>query len=248
MRSLTASPTRDERVTPTGSRSGGRRPLVLPEGVSELLKWIALVLMTADHVNKFVYDERLPFVFAAGRVSMPLFGFVLAHNLARPGVLASGAYRRTLQRLVLWGAISTPIFVALVGWWPLNILWMLALSTAVCWLIERGSLVDIAGAVSLFVVAGAFVEFWWPAVAMCVAAWAFCKRPNGLTFASILLSLVALWGVNRNYWALASVPLVWLVAGSGLRVPGPRVRLFFYAYYPLHLLVLWMARRWLEPL
>ena len=223
------SPTRATRVT---ARTTPAR-LVVAEGVPEALKWIALVLMTADHINKFLFAEQLPFVFEAGRVSMPLFAFVLAYNLARPETFRSGGYERTLTRLLLWGAISTPFFFFLVGWWPLNIMFTLALSTAVCWLIERGGRINLVRAAELFLTAGVFVEFWWPAVALTVAAWWFCRRPSWSRMALVVLACVGLWGVNRNYWALMSLPVAWLACAVKLRVP--RLRTLFYVYYPLHL-------------
>ncbi len=73
--------------------------LVIANGTIEALKWVALLLMTADHVNKYLFNETLPFLFEAGRIAMPLFVFVLAYNLARPSVSESGAYQRTMIRL-----------------------------------------------------------------------------------------------------------------------------------------------------
>lgn len=46
---------------------------------------------------------------------------------------------------------------------------------------------------------------------------------------------------NRNLWAFAALPLIF-VAGQ-VRLNMPRGRLGFYLYYPVHLAVLWgMAR------
>ncbi|MBK7549911.1 MAG: hypothetical protein IPI20_19875 [Rhodoferax sp.] len=60
-------------------------PLHIDNGTLEALKWLALVLMTGDHVNKYVLADSLPGLFELGRLAMPLFMFVLAYNLARPG-------------------------------------------------------------------------------------------------------------------------------------------------------------------
>ncbi len=45
--------------------------------------------------NKYLFDGSHPWMYALGRISMPLFAFVLGYNLARPGALASGSYSRT---------------------------------------------------------------------------------------------------------------------------------------------------------
>lgn len=59
--------------------------LFVADGTVEGLKWLGLLLMTGDHVNKYLFNGTLPFLFEAGRLAMPIFVFVLAFNLARPG-------------------------------------------------------------------------------------------------------------------------------------------------------------------
>ena len=92
--------------------------LILSSGTLEALKWLALLLMTLDHVNKHLLHASVPELFAAGRLALPLFGFVLGYNLARPGALASGGYSRTARRLAVFGSIATIPFIALggLGW------------------------------------------------------------------------------------------------------------------------------------
>lgn len=51
--------------------------------------------------------------------------------------------------------------------------------------------------------------------------------------------LRALWFINRNLWALAALPVLFLA--SRVDVRSPRLRAF-YAYYPLHLAALWLIR------
>jgi mannitol-specific phosphotransferase system IIBC component len=96
--------------------------------------WAALVLMVFDHVNKCLNAEKLPVIFQLGRIDMPMFGFVLAYNLARPDALAGGVHGRMMYRLTLMGLAASPMVIILNGmyvtanaWWPLNILFMLLL-------------------------------------------------------------------------------------------------------------------------
>jgi hypothetical protein len=60
------------------SRGGQARmkPLHVPNGTVEALKWLALALMTGDHVNKYLFNGTLPFLFEAGRLALPIFVFV----------------------------------------------------------------------------------------------------------------------------------------------------------------------------
>ena len=96
---------------PVGTAPG----LVLNSGPLEALKWLALLPMTPDHVNKHLLHASVPELLAAGRLALPLFGFVLGCNLARPGALASGGYSRTARRLAVFGSIATIPFIALGG-------------------------------------------------------------------------------------------------------------------------------------
>jgi TraX protein len=219
--------------------------VVLSSGALEALKWLALVLMTLDHVNKYLLQGLVPEMFAAGRLALPLFGFVLGYNLARPGALASGAYARTVRRLAVFGGIASAPFIALGGlgwgWWPLNIMATLLLATVCAWLIEIGGTARLAAAGALFIAGGALVEFWWPGVAACLAAWAYCRRPGWVTLALWVGALACLYVINRNLWALAAMPLIF--SARSVKVDMPRVRLGFYVYYPVHLAVIYSLAR-----
>jgi hypothetical protein len=215
--------------------------LMLADGTVDAIKWLALGLMTLDHVNKHLLHDAYGAFFAAGRLAVPLFGFVLAYNLARPGALENGVYRRVLKRLALFGAIATVPFAALGGlgwgWWPLNVLFMLFVSTACIYLLDKGGAGQRALFVVLFVLGGGLVEFWWPAVAMCVIAWAYCKRPSWWALIGWVASTAALYAINGNFWALAAFAIIFTSPHVDARMR--RMKSFFYTYYPIHLAVIW---------
>jgi len=210
--------------------------LVVADGTLEALKWLGLALMTLDHVNKFLFAQELPLIFEAGRIAMPLFGFVLAYNLARPAARASGAQARTLKRLLIYGLLATPMFVLLVGWWPLNILFTLLLSASIIHLMDRGGTLNIVIATGLFIIGGALVEFWWFAVLYCVGAWAYCRAASVGRLLFWMSATATLAIVNGNHWALAALPLIFLAPRLALWMP--RHQRAFYLYYPVHLAAL----------
>lgn len=224
-----------------GKGSNALPVLVFADGTIEAIKWLALLLMTLDHVNKYLLADSVHALFALGRVAMPLFAFVLAYNLARPGALAKGAHLRTMKRLALYGALATPAFVGLgglvAGWWPLNILWMLFVATAVIYLIELGGTGRLIAAAAFFAFGGFFVEFWWPALGFCLACWAYCRKPSWLALVGLTSCCAALWFINNNLWALVALPVIF--AGAKIDLPFPRWRHVFYVYYPVHLTALW---------
>ena len=216
----------------------------MPNGTVEALKWLALALMTGDHVNKYLFNGTLPFLFEAGRLALPIFVFVLAYNLARPGASERGAYQRTMKRLAVFGVVASVPFIALgglaAGWWPLDVLFTLLVVTTCAYLADKGGTLHLVGAGLVFLVGGGLVEYWWPAVAFGLAVWSYCKRPTWAAASVALLACAALWFINSNWWALAALPLLLVV--SRLDLPMPRLRWAFYAYYPLHLAALWLIR------
>ena len=238
-----------ERAAFQGATGGRRvplvaRPLRIEDGTVEALKWVALVLMTVDHVNKYLLDAGVPWMFAAGRLALPLFGFVLAYNLARPDALALGLYGRVAARLALFAVVASVPAMALGGlawgWWPMNVMVTLLVATLCAWLVDVGGGWRIAVAVTVFVVGGSSVEFWWPGIASCVGAWAYCRRPSWVALALWFSAVASLSVINRNLWALAALPLIFAAAHVDLALP--RVRYGFYAYFPLHLAGLWFIK------
>ncbi|MBE3061987.1 MAG: conjugal transfer protein TraX, partial [Cutibacterium acnes] len=92
----------------------------------------------------------------------------------------------------------------------------------------------------VFLVGGALVEFWWPGVIACVAAWFYCRRPSWMALAVWVGALSALYVINRNLGALLALPVIF--GASQIRLRLPRVKWFFYLFYPAHLAALWMIR------
>lgn len=211
-------------------------PWAIADGSLEALKWVALVLMVGDHVNKYLLHEASASLYALGRMVMPIFGFVLMHNLCRPGALTNGLHVRVIKRLAIFGVLSTPAFVYLVGWWPLNILFTLLVATLIVFLWERGGTAHRLLAFAIFLIGGALVEFWWPALLCCLGAWAFLRKRTPLRLTLWLLATASLAVINGNFAAIVALPLVW--AATRVDIPVPRMRWVFYAYYPGHLTAL----------
>jgi TraX protein len=220
---------------------GNAPPLHIADGTLEALKWTAAALMLLDHVNTFLYNRTLPGVYELGRWVAPVFAFVLAYNLARPGALERGVYLRLMRRLAIFGLLAAPPLMALIGrWWPLNIMLLLLAATAVIYGLERRDGGGIAIAGCAFCAGGLLAEYFYPGLVMVVAAWAYCREPNGRRLLVWVLSVAMLMLINANFWALAAVPCLLLATRVDLRLP--RLRWLFYAFYPLHLAALWCLR------
>jgi hypothetical protein len=224
--------------------------LDLNNGSVEVLKWLALILMTGDHVNKYILDDAYPILFTLGRIASPIFCFVLAFNLARPNTLERGVYIRTITRLILFASIASIPFIALgsmkqgyifFGWWPLNILATLMVATSCIYFLDRGGKFDKLFFVLTFIIGGAIGEFWWPAILLCVSTWLYCRRPSWTWLTVAIVSTAAFVVINQNFWALAALPIIF--GAQFLKLNVGRTKLFFYVFYPAHLAIIWFITR-----
>ena len=215
----------------------------LSDGAVEAMKWLGLLLMTADHAQKYGLMPAVPGVYEAGRLAFPLFGIVLAYNLARVQTHDQAVYVRVLTRLLCCGALASIPFVALgglgFGWWPLNCMGTLAVSVGVMYLIESRPPFWKTKAATVFLLGGAMVEFWWPGVALCVGAWLYLKHPTGRALLLWFAGTACLTVINGNGWACASF-VVLAVMTFGVTITIPRASRFFYLYYPAHLAIMLM--------
>lgn len=213
----------------------------IASGTLEALKWLAVVSMTIDHINRHLLGSAHPWMQQFGRLAMPIFFFVLAYNLARPEARASGAALRTLQKLLIFAVLSSLPYLELnyagIGWYPVNVLFSLATGTAIVALLERPSALRQVMAVMLFGVAGALVDFSWEGIGLFVCFWQLARAPR-LFWLLAMIALMVLLGVrlNENQWALAALPVI----GLAYRLPMqlPRWRNALYYFYPVHLTVI----------
>jgi len=230
------------RIVETTKPEPAPAPLSIPNGTLEATKWFALILMTLDHINKYVLATSIPALYSIGRIAMPLFVFVLAYNLARPGGLAQGRHWRTAKRLAFYGALACLPFIGLGkivgGWWPLNILFTLALAAVIIGLIEKGGQWHTTFALIVFLVGGALVEYWWFALFLAVTSWYYCKRPDTTRLISLAVSILALWLTNQNPWGLFALPLILYL--PHLTLDLPRYPRLFYLFYPAHLAAIYL--------
>lgn len=215
----------------------------LRSGTLEAAKWVALLCMVVDHVNAVFYGRELGEVATVvGRLAMPLFALVIGYNLARPG----GDFDAVLRRLALFGMAALPFHAALFaligGWWPLNILATFAVAVG-CISLHRQGAVLLAGL--LFVLGGSVVEYWWPGVALVIAAYLRFRPSDPISSWWLFAALVGLCLVNGNAWALLAVPLLHGLNRMDLMLP--RLRWVFWFFYPIHLAVIYVLWLMVQP-
>ena len=216
-------------------------PLAFSDASLTAAKWLALVPMLVDHTNKYVFESSQTWMFAMGRVSMPLFAFVIGYNLAWPGMLENGGYRRLAIRLACFGLVASVPFVAVNklpdGWWPLNMMFTLLVGVIAAWLFDMKKARATIVGILVLAWGGGLVEYWWPAIGIMLCVWAYRREPSKGAVIGFVFSLLLLYFVNGNFWALAVVPV--LVLLQRWPVALPRARWVFYVIYPLHFAAVW---------
>lgn len=223
---------------------------------STALSLLATLFMTMDHVAAVFLDATQLWypMRALGRISFPLFAFLLAQSAVK-----TSSPKRFLLRLAVFAFIA-------------EIPFDLAFYNSI-WYIEHQSVM-----LTLFLGAAALVAnkrmklsaipSFAAIVAACLAAQLCCTDYGGygvalivmLGFSSSLLSKaasillfvlvmstsVAGSSVDKIYYfMLLAVPLIALYNGKrgGEKWFPPLRRWFFYLYYPAHLSVIWLVLR-----
>lgn len=201
----------------------------MTSGGREFVKWVALVLMTGDHVNKALLAGAAPWLSDAARLVFPVFAFVLAWGIERGRV---GARGRALTRLVVAGVLVQPLHALAFGYWlPGNVLLTLAAGLFV------GGRAHPVWRVLVLAVGGLLVDYQWAGVLFVAASCWIIRHSDGWrSWALLALALLPLCWFNGNAWALLALPLLWAFGA----MPGdvPRHRHTFLGYYGSHLAIL----------
>jgi hypothetical protein len=202
----------------------------------EAIKWCALVAMVADHLNSIVLQHSQPVLSVIGRAAFPAFAFAIAYGFVRGAGNSRVKFERLGWRLLLVGLISQPVTVYVRGDAMANIMFTFLVGLSLYFVLEHwvGALRLIS--IVLLLAAGSLVEYH---VAGVVLVFACCYLIREGTFESWIVWLAALCllvVVNGNAWGFLVVPLV--LGASGFHLELPRIRGFFYSFYPIHFLVL----------
>lgn len=205
--------------------------VALSSGAREALKWLALVLMTGDHVNKVMYAGSLPLLGELSRVVFPIFAVVFALNLRMDEGTCVAV--RAVKRTLIAACICQPFHaVAFDSLYRLNILFTLSAGIGIALMWRDGARVY---AVALFLIVGLFVDYMWAGLAVVVAA-AWAARGGRFGLPLLALAIGALAVPNGNWFALGAIPI--LAAATYWTTSVPRWRWTFLAYYFGHLVLL----------
>lgn len=207
------------------------------------LKIIAVVTMLVDHVGFLFFPEEEIFRII-GRISFPLFAFLIAE-----GFIRTKDVKEYLKRLSIFAVISqVPFFfferVAGLSGIHLNILFTLALGVLTLLVITkvRNLPIKILGVLALLTLAyfGNF-SYGVYGVLSILGSYLFLKnRKAGIVTLSVLpfIENIRLFLMNiifLQFFAVFSlIPIYFYNGRPGAKIP----RLIFYWFYPVHMAVL----------
>ena len=199
--------------------------------------------MTIDHVNRIFFNQQFYQAYCVGRLAMPLFAFVFAYNLARVEPISLDIFNKTLKRLVLFGVLATPAYIAMnhiEGLFPLNILFAFLVVLAMLYVYGKG---QWQLSVCIFLFGGIFVEYSWSVLLLCASFWCFCKRSSAISIVFGLAGYILLYILNDNNWGLAALPIILLATLVDLKIP--RWHYFFWVYYPAHMTLFYLIYKFI---
>lgn len=216
------------------------------------LKLIAACTMLIDHVGYVLFSDAL-WLRCIGRIAFPLFCFLMAE-----GCVYTRDRRKYALRLLVFALLSEiPFNLMNTGTpWDLshqNVLWTLLAGALLCWLVDWALQKRTAPGLVLTgaVMAAAFcllelanTDYGGWGTLLVVMFYAVRRAPSGTvskmtaqTFGLAFFSIAIMGGVSVELWSLAALIPIWLY--NGQRGFSPKaVQYGFYAFYPVHILVL----------
>ena len=209
----------------------------------ELLKWIALITMTVDHVGAILYPE-ITVLRVIGRLSFPLFAYLLIL-----GMESTRNMRNYFIRLFLFASISqVPFFLAL-DYEPfayLNIFFTLSLGLLFVHFFKKASAYAIVPLLVSFILP---IDYSIYGLAMIGCMYILTENTRFGVAALVLLNVLFLVPWNSQFLSIAAIPLILLHKKGSLKIKrevNEKVayplwrKYFFYVYYPLHLALIYL--------
>ena len=211
----------------------------------ELLKWIAIITMTVDHVGAILYPE-FTVLRLIGRLSFPLFAYLLILGMENTRNI-----RNYFVRLFIFALISqVPFFLAL-DYGPLdllNIFFTLSFGLLFIHFFKKSSVFALVPLFASFV-----LPFDYSIYGIAVIGCMYILKENTKfgVFSLVLLNTLFLVPWNIQFLSVAAIPLILLHKNGSLNMTRETTekvtiplwrKYFFYIYYPLHITLLYLIQ------
>ena len=215
------------------------------------LKLIAIITMTIDHIGVVFGTPFYNLLRAVGRLSFPIFAFLLTE-----GYVHTKSFGKYFFRLLVLAVVSEVIYDyifygSFIYLGANNIFFTLALGLLTLWLLDKSrtlvkkyfkekiDLTIILPITYLLIIVvmgliAEFLNFSYGMLGILVISFFYLFKKNfPLTVLSVSLSTLIL-GDTMQYFSLLSLILIYFYN----KKLAKKSKMFFYLYYPLHILVL----------
>lgn len=216
---------------------------------TNFLKIIAIISMTFDHFGKAFFPDIISLQII-GRLAFPIFAYCIV-----VGCLYTSDFKKYIQRLLLCGVLSQPIYVLssfstwnefIENFWVLNILFTLVLGAIAVKSLEQRNWVVFA----LDIITVCMFNFDYGIYGIIVMIIFYLFRNNyfwSIAISSIYMSTTFFTGSEvsvlgfslglQGFAVLSLIPIFWKTSFN------PKInKYFFYIYYPTHLFVIFIIR------
>lgn len=200
------------------------------------LKMIAIVSMIIDHVGHIFFPEVMLFRIV-GRLSFPIFAYVLTE-----GFVYTTDVKKYMLRLGIFALLSEiPYDLAIMGsvleFTHQNVFFTLFFGVLMLWLMTKtNNMILQYGTVMVMLFLCRFLHTDYSNIAILLIFIFYIFRERKIEKLLIVgLIFIALTGGVQIYAVLA-LPLIALHN----REQGPKMKAFFYLFYPAHLLILYL--------
>ena len=208
------------------------------------LKCIAVFSMLTDHISAYLFpsEEWMRYV---GRLAFPIFGFLIVE-----GFWHTRDIKRYMGRLLVFALISeVPYDLARYNtpFYPQgqNVFFTLFLALVCIYGMHTWQERPLAAAAVLAAVCAVMhylvkSDYGIGGIVMILCFYIF-RMQRAEQFLSVAAINICYYGKLQRAGALALVP-IWFYNGT----KGPSVKYFFYAFYPVHLFLLYLIRRYVS--
>jgi hypothetical protein len=211
----------------------------------ELLKWIAIITMTIDHIGAVLYPELVVLRWI-GRLAFPLFAYLLMLGLE-----STRNVRKYFVRLFVFALISQVPFFLAIGKSPFemfNIFFTLSFGLVFVHFFRKGQAVAFVPLLLSLLP----IDYGVYGIAIIGCMNLLIENPKIGIILLVLLNMLFLFPPSSQILSLAAIPLILLHKNGFLpirkinndeefRIPLWR-KYFFYVYYPLHLALLYVIK------
>ncbi len=225
------------------------------DGISlGLIKWIALIAMTLDHIGFFFPDCWVSSYFREiGRIAFPMFSFLIAYHLGK-GVFVS----KYLMRIGIFWVLSIPILMIVSTdnsyfqqFNVLGTLWLGVFAIYVFQMMLETPLSSIKSKIFqiFFLIVWIVSDYFGYGAAgfLYIIIFYYALKKQNLLLIVLLLGLTPF----LEYFLPLSTIIAAIATIVLLVIPvrvnyGYRLKWYwFYAYFPVHFMVLYIVKRWI---